>query len=81
MNWGVKSVTKKHLDQARLLLISEVEAYDRYLRGEIYGFVVNGPDGELADSCWGFDSLDYCKEQATKSAKSAAQEYGAEHNA
>ncbi len=42
-------------------LRGEVETYDQYLRGDVYGFVLRRPNcdscdgpGEQEDSCWGF---------------------------
>lgn len=35
------------------LLRSEVETWDTYLRGDVYGYTVLGLDGESLDSCWG----------------------------
>jgi hypothetical protein len=31
-----------------------VEAYDDYLNGNVWGFVLTSPDGDVIDSCWGF---------------------------
>lgn len=39
-------------------LINEVAVYDQYLRGEVYGFVLE-EDGEEIDSCWGFYGYDW----------------------
>ncbi len=35
----------------------EVEVYDQYLRGDVWGFEVI-EDGEVKDSCWGFFGFD-----------------------
>lgn len=35
-------------------LKNEVETYDQYLRGEVYGFVLFDEDEKEIDSCWGF---------------------------
>ena len=41
--------------RARAALEAEVQVYDWYLRGDVYGYVVKDPDtGEVADSCWGY---------------------------
>ena len=32
----------------------EVEAWDMYCQGRVYGFIVEDEDGEQLDSCWGF---------------------------
>lgn len=45
------------------ILEAEVKAYDQYLRGEVYGFVVTDGD-DVFDSCWGFYSPEDCIEYA-----------------
>lgn len=38
-------------------LVAEVEQYDQYLTGEVYGYNIvknTGDDEEFVDSCWGF---------------------------
>lgn len=45
---GVKRISKRIRKRITDILVSEVETYDQYLRGEVYGYV----RGE--DSCWGF---------------------------
>lgn len=45
---------KKTTEQIREYLREEVKIYDMYLTGSVYGFVLNDPDGEHEDSCWGF---------------------------
>ena len=37
----------------------EVETYDQYLRGDVYGFVLLDEHGEEEDSCWGFYGDDW----------------------
>jgi len=53
---------------ATKVLEGEVEEWGHYLNGEIYGYIVEDPDGDEVDSCWGFDDLDYCREQANEAA-------------
>lgn len=52
--YKVKRISKKLMEKVRQALIQEVETYDEYLRGEIYGYEVLDADGEHLDSCWGF---------------------------
>lgn len=42
------------LERARELLEAEVETYDQYLRGEVYGYRIFDGQGNEKDSCWGF---------------------------
>lgn len=63
-NWGIKRITKKKKDHTEKILRGEVETYDQYLRGDVYGYMI---EGELSqDSCWGF----YGMEEAINEAKS-----------
>lgn len=49
----VKRITAKVRQKALASLVSEVEVYDQYLRGEVYGFTIEGGEHD-GDSCWGF---------------------------
>ena len=60
--------TPEKVALATAVLAEEVEEWGRYLNGEIYGYIVEDPDGDEVDSCWGFDDLDYCREQANEAA-------------
>ena len=57
-----------------------IESWNQYLSGDVYGFVVEGPDVENAgsgsdiDSCWGFYGLEYAKEEGLAIAKHFAEE-------
>jgi hypothetical protein len=58
---GGHDVDKLEVAKVEEWLRGEVEAYDQYLRGDIWGFVVRekpcetcGGEGEQGDSCWGF---------------------------
>lgn len=52
--FGGKRITKKLLERAEKSLIAEVEEYDNYLTGKVYGYVVEDEVGEELESCWGF---------------------------
>lgn len=61
--FGVKRVTKSILERVRETMLSEVEIYDQYLRGDVYRFVVvkkvkcpacGHVDEEVVDSLCGF---------------------------
>jgi hypothetical protein len=77
-NFLVKRISKKTLARAEKCLEAEVETYDNYLSGSVYGLVLK-ESGEETDSCWGFYGWDYVEKQAeewldnaTKKAEAAA---------
>ena len=50
--YGWKVLTKKRREQIEKYLAREVSIYDSYLRGDVYGYRI---EGDLSnDSCWGF---------------------------
>jgi len=51
--FNIKKKKKKWYDKAVENLNAEVETYDQYLTGDVYGFEVY-VDDEMTDSCWGF---------------------------
>jgi len=56
--WGWKVLTQKRLSSIEGYLKNEIEVYDQFLTGQVYGFQVEKDgeelDGEELDSCWGF---------------------------
>jgi hypothetical protein len=70
-SYTLKEDGSKHTlrEAAANYLKGEVETYDQYLTGEVYGYVVEAEDMEQ-DSCWGFfGDISYVKEEATSIAK------------
>lgn len=51
---GKKIITPAMKAYAEKVLIGEVNDYDQFLRGEIYGYEVIDKDGEAVDSCYGY---------------------------
>jgi hypothetical protein len=56
--FSVKRVTKKMRERIAQYLTNEVETYDNYITGNVYGFSIerhdeDGDDVDI-DSCWGF---------------------------
>ena len=51
--YNIKRVTSKIKDKVEKLLIAEVDTYDKYLTGEVFGFIIE-KNGEVEDSCYGF---------------------------
>lgn len=63
----VKRISEKVLKKALTCLLGEVEVYDQYLRGDVYGFQLvqyeecaccHTTQEEVIDSCWGFYGYD-----------------------
>ena len=50
----VKKIIKKTLAKAEKILRGEIETYDDYLSGNVFGFIVEDEEGENIDSCHGF---------------------------
>ena len=48
--FGIKKITKKVKEQVIRQLRAEVEIYDDYLQGNVWGYTIE----ELGDSCWGY---------------------------
>lgn len=51
---GWKRISPQRYAEIVRILRLEVQIYDRYLRGEAYGYLVEDEFGEEIDSCWGF---------------------------
>lgn len=62
--FGVKRLSKFHIETARKILESEVEDWNRYINGEVYAYLVRDQDGEVIDSCGGFYSEDEARAEA-----------------
>lgn len=53
-NFSVKRVTQEKIDRAIQIAEGEVETLSTYIRGDVYGFVIEDENGEHIDSCYGF---------------------------
>lgn len=67
---------KRTREKARKLILGEVDTYDDYLTGNVYGYVVLDENGKDTDSCWGFygDYNKYVLDQAREIADYNAKE-------
>jgi hypothetical protein len=59
--WPIEYIVGEAERRATNVLESEVQIYDQYLRGDVYGFVLEKTDGTQIDSCWGFYGNDFEK--------------------
>ena len=63
--YGCKRVSKKMVERMKKYLKNEVETYDQYLMGDIYGFRITDIETEEeVDSRWGCFGDDYCMGEA-----------------
>ena len=74
-NFGVQRVTKKTIAKVLGILNSEVEVYNQFINGDVYGFSIDDAMGNPVDSSWGYYGWDYAKQQA----KDAFELYLLEH--
>ena len=58
-------ITKKRLEKIEGYLKGEVETYDQYLTGDVYGYrITDTTNDEEVDSCWGYYGSEYCMKEA-----------------
>ncbi len=62
--WGKQRISPKLHEQVFNVLRQEVETYDQYLTGDVWGYTIADRHGDIIDSCWGFYGYDYCKQEA-----------------
>ena len=70
VNFNVKRLTKSIIERATKILEGEVETYDQFLRGDVYGYRIEDKDGDEVDSCYGFYGIDTVREEAMLIVKS-----------
>jgi hypothetical protein len=59
--FGCQDITSEIKDKVIKCLIGEIETYDQYLTGDVYGFIISG---DRKDSCWGFYGVEDCIAEA-----------------
>lgn len=69
--YSAKRVGKALLARVTKYLENEVETYNQYLTGDVYGIVVTSDDGEEVENCWGFYGWKYAQEEAKRQVVSA----------
>ena len=60
---GKKRMSKKLRRKIAEIIEAEVETYNSYLSGDVYGYVIE-KDGKQVDSCWGYYGLENVEEEA-----------------
>ncbi len=61
--YGWKRISKKRDDKIKERLKCEVEVYNQYLTGDVYGYIVTDENGDEVDSCWGFYGIESVTEE------------------
>lgn len=72
---SARCLTRALRAAAAALMRSEVETYDRYLTGNVFGYVVERETGEHLDSCWGYFGETHCLEEGRAVAASLTAEW------
>lgn len=76
--YGVNRVSRKVLEKVTKLLLAEVEEYDHYLTGNVYGYEITMGGTEVLGSSFGFfGAPEVC---AIPAAKSAIDQLETEHD-
>jgi hypothetical protein len=57
-NWSKKRLSKELRQNTIRLLKAEVQDYDDYLTGNVYGYVLEDDAGNELSSCWGYSGDD-----------------------
>ena len=55
---GLYNGHKSWQEWAYAMMEGEMETYNQYVTGEVFGYMVEGGDGYCEDSCWGFFGTD-----------------------
>jgi hypothetical protein len=67
--FGKEKLTKGMKGGALSNLEKEVETYNQYLQGDVYGYIIKDEQGDCVDSCWGFYGEEDAKEQGASALK------------
>lgn len=65
-NYGVKRVTGPIRAKAIAALKNELEVYEQYIQGDVYGYQIRNADGNELDSCYGFYGKESCEQAANE---------------
>jgi len=62
--YSQKILTKKLKQKIYDVIQGEVNTYNQYLSGDVYGYNITNRMGEEIDSCWGYYGMEYATEEA-----------------
>ena len=72
--YGWKNLTKKRVQLIEKYLRGEVETYDQYLTGDVWGYIIENEEHDIHDSCWGYFGKDHCENEAKEVLKSLQEQ-------
>ena len=67
--YGTDNTNKNTAKQAKVferIIKGELDIYNHYINGEVYGFTLYDEQGEVSDSCWGFYDIEDIREHLPK---------------
>ncbi len=65
----IKHITRRVRERVLACLRGEVETYNQYLTGDVYGYVIEDVVGKHLDGCWGYyGGIEYCESEAMSAA-------------
>lgn len=64
-----EALTDECKEKAQKYMRGEIETWEQYFQGDVYGVVVHDKNGEVLDSCWGFYGYDYAKDECASMGK------------
>jgi len=73
--YGFSRLTKQIKERLTRYLMAEVKTYDQYLNGDVYGFEIKDPEGNVIQSVCGY----YGREAAESEGKSELMYYNEKH--
>lgn len=62
--YGIRKIIKSVRERITGYLKAEVETYNHYLQGQVYGYVIEDTDGRDVGSCWGYYEIEDAIEAA-----------------
>ena len=62
--WKYRTRNTKRCSSAQKVAECHIEEWNKYLSGDVWGYIIKTPEGEELESCWGFYGQDYCIEEA-----------------
>ncbi len=61
---GWKRLTKERRAKIQGYLEAEVEEYDQFMTGDVYGYIIEDGHGNNINSCWGYYGFKIAKQEA-----------------